>query len=526
MNRFTDKSQGNNAQKAGKPTPSAKRGNTPNAGRKGTKRPRTRITKPLNIMKLVFATLALALCVVFVIHFFFSKPPETDTQAYVDDGTFFEGITINGRDVSGLSYNEAYTMLLPHVENGLHSINITVVHSTTLWVLTAADLNITTNFEAVLTEAILLGRNDTRVHNTETQKRLKEEGQSFTIDYIPDTQALSSKLHEIGELVNTDPIEPYAVADTASSEPAFNYFEGKDGSILDETALAAEIANLLAAGTLQTSITPQLQFAAPLTTIDDIKSVTQLRSSFQTSFGGSRAARNEKRVGNIQKATTMLNGAAFQIGEEFSFNGYIGVRTEKDGWPLAPGIVSGDRYEDQPGGGICQVSTTLYNALLCAGPELEITERHHHSWPSSYADTGLDATVTGSVESGKSLNFVNNTGSTVYIFAYCDQENYLMTVYIYGEPLENGLSYEVRGVIDEVLKPEEEPLIVEKPEWPTGYEVVDAVARDGYLATAYRDTYINGELQSTERLYQDRYRAVTKKISRGTGDPSLPKPTS
>lgn len=144
----------------------------------------------------------------------------------------------------------------------------------------------------------------------------------------------------------------------------------------------------------------------PPRTVEELKLVTQFRSEFQTSFGGSRAARNEKRVGNIQNAATLLNGAKVEPGEEFNFNAFIGPRTEEGGWPLAPGIVSGERYEDQAGGGICQVSTTLYNALLRAGASMQrgstleeilaqdvegisITERRHHSWPSSYVDKGL-----------------------------------------------------------------------------------------------------------------------------------------
>ena len=120
--------------------------------------------------------------------------------------------------------------------------------------------------------------------------------------------------------------------------------------------------------------------------MDWLKENTQLRATWQTDFGSSSSLRNANRVGNIQKATTLLNGCKIEVGEEFNFNGFIGPRTESGGWPLAPGIVNGNTYEMQAGGGICQVSTTLYNALLCGGSEIEITERYHHSWPSSYAD--------------------------------------------------------------------------------------------------------------------------------------------
>ena len=223
---------------------------------------------------------------------------------------------------------------------------------------------------------------------------------------------------------------------------------------------------------------------------------------------------------NIQKAARILNGCVVEPGAELSFNEFIGPRYEKDGWALAPGIVNGARYENQAGGGICQVSTTLYDALLQAGPEIEIIERNRHSWPSSYTDYGLDATVS---TGGPDLKFKNNTNAPLYIFAYEDNVNYIMTVYIYGEPLPDGVTYEIEGITEEVLKPGKTEYI-EVPTWPTGYSETYVSAREGYRATAYRYKLINGERVETEVLYTDIYGAVTGQIKIGTGDPRLPKP--
>ena len=222
-------------------------------------------------------------------------------------------------------------------------------------------------------------------------------------------------------------------------------------------------------------------------------------------------------------------------GETLDFNEFIGPRYESGGWPLAPGIVNGDRYEMQPGGGICQVSTTLYIALLKAGAmrsdvedtaqealeaPINITERNKHSWPSAYADRGLDATVS---TGGKNLVFINQMNTPLYIFAYCDQENYKMNIYIYGQPLPDGLRYEPEGVTVEELEPGETEY-TDNPNWPTGYEREDAKGRTGYVAEVYMNIYQDDTLISRELLYTDKYRAVNQKITRGTGDPSLPVP--
>ena len=501
-----------------------------------------RLRRLVNITKLVFFGLLLISAVLFVLHLFVEKPSEAQIAALRTEGVFLEGITINGVNVSGMTRKEAQSAVQAELDAALSSVNITVRHGTALWVLTAADMAPVTTLSEVLDEAILLGKTGTLLQNNALADEVRETGRSFSAVLVPDHETLMARLCAIGAAGDTAPVEPSAIPVTAAASPAFTYAEGADGYMLNQEALFEEILALMAQGQYSATLTPDLEYVPPTRTVEELKLVTQFRSEFQTSFGGSRAARNEKRVGNIQKAATLLNGAKVEPGEEFNFNAFIGPRTEEGGWPLAPGIVSGERYEDQAGGGICQVSTTLYNALLRAGASMQrgstleeilaqdvegisITERRHHSWPSSYVDKGLDSTVTGTVESGKSLNFVNNTGAPLYIFAYCDQEEYTMTVHIYGEPLPEGVTYEVRGVVDEELSPGE-PIVTEEPTWPTGYEEITVTARSGYKVTAYRDLYRNGVLESTETLYSETYNAVTQKKTVGTGAPSLPKPAS
>lgn len=506
--------------------------------RSGGKR-RTKFSRTLAISKLIFAGLVLALIIILII-FITDKPTQGDLTAIKDGSTFIEGISVNGVDLSGMTYDQAYGAVLPSVETDMKRINITVYHGTMFWLFTAADMKVASTLNDVLGEAILLGHNGTVIANNKEKEDIESNGKSFTVTFTPDETALRTRLAVIASMINTEPVEPYASTVSTSDQPEFTYHQGTEGYVLDENAVYDEIAGMLAAGNYTGSLEPALNFAEPTETLDDLKANVQLISTFQTSFGGSRAARNEKRVGNIQRACTLLNGMIVKDQEEFNFNAYIGPRTEADGWPLAPGIVNGNSYEDEAGGGICQVSTTLYNALLCTGASMQrgstleevlaqgiegisITERKHHSWPSSYADTGLDCTVTGTVDSGKSLSFVNNTGATLYFFVYCDQENYTCTVFIYGKPLPDGITYKVRGVEDEILPASIEITYDETK--PADYSEDLIKARDGIIATAWRDTYLNGELQSSEALYQDTYQAVTGERVIGTGGAPAPSST-
>lgn len=450
----------------------------------------------------------------------FGAPKAKDAAVYINEYTYFTGISINGVDVSGLTYADARGLMLPKIEAEARTVNFTVKHGASLWLLTSPDLGLQSDLDAVLLDALKLGRTDSYVNNQSTKKDLEENGRDFTVTLWPDETALNTAITAIGTAVDTAPTEPCAEPDAWSDTPNFTFHEGAAGYLLDKNALAADITNMLKSGSRNAVLEPELVLTEPSHDVEWLKANTQLRSQFQTEYGSTSSLKTANRRANIRKAANILNGAMVPAGGTFDFNEYIGPRTEAGGWPLAPGIVNGNTYEMQAGGGICQVSTTLYNALLCNGPEIEVTERKHHSWPSHYADYGLDATVS---TGGPNLAFVNNTSATLYIFAYANDEDYTMTVYIYGAPLPDGVTYKVRGVTTDTIEPEE-ATVTENPNWPTGFTYNEVNSRTGYVAVAYRDKYINGELKETEELYTDKYRAVQGKTTIGTGDASLPEP--
>ena len=162
-------------------------------------------------------------------------------------------------------------------------------------------------------------------------------------------------------------------------------------------------------------------------------------TSFKTS--------SDDRITNVNIMASIVNGMVIQPGETWSINASAGPRNEKTaqtmGWAKEHGITNG-RYEDQYGGGVCQVSGTLYNAAIRA--ELEITERHTHSWPSTYLPEGLDATInypSGELDSAgnKDLKLTNPFEMPVYLLAYVDSDAKELTIAVYGPASLHG--YEV-----------------------------------------------------------------------------------
>lgn len=475
---------------------------------------------------------------------------------YVDDGTYYEGISIDGIDISGMSYAEAREALVDHVTEELAKINMTLQVDKACMVLSASDLNVKVNVNELLQKAYDLGRVSEYDYSANylAQQELKNNPVNFDIEYSYDRESIAKRVASIAEFVNTNPKEPYV---TVSQRPSANtesgsssndgpvvhsddavvetvkakngvsigyivFNPGTNGFTLDEESMVDDVALAFENGEYDKQLTAELHETEPSLTIDDLRENVKLLSSYQTEFESS----NLNRRRNIQKAAAILNACTVAPWQEISFNEYVGPRTEKDGWLRAPGITGGKEYQDSPGGGICQVTGTLYNALLACGQNrIKITVRQHHSWPSSYVPIGLDATVdTG----GPDLCWRNVSDSGIYIFTYADVTpgSRIMYVYIYGKPQDDGSYYKTHAELLEEIEPD--PVeVVYNPSWPSGYSKTTVTARKGYKADAYLIKY-NAAGEEVDRiyLYTDLYVPVRGQITKGSGPASLPIPGS
>ena len=148
----------------------------------------------------------------------------------------------------------------------------------------------------------------------------------------------------------------------------------------------------------------------------DIQEITMGEASTEIIDNG------QNRVSNILTACEKISGTKLSSKEEFSFNEITGRKTEKNGYKTAPVLVDGEKSYGI-GGGVCQVSSTIYMAALNAG--LEITEHHNHSESVAYAPGGMDATVVYGV---KDFCFINNTDDDIYIYAWVENEQVLAKI--------------------------------------------------------------------------------------------------
>lgn len=159
----------------------------------------------------------------------------------------------------------------------------------------------------------------------------------------------------------------------------------------------------------------------PALVIDTIKEepIGELLGRSSVSFAGGTEERNK----NIELGVSKLNGKTILPGDEFSFIKYLGSVTEEDGYSVAKVFLNGE-VTTGVGGGLCQVSTTLFQSALKAG--LPITERHNHSYTVSYYDVGMDATYS---DPGVDLRFVNDTGNPITIKGKTEDQKVVFEIY-------------------------------------------------------------------------------------------------
>ena len=213
------------------------------------------------------------------------------------------------------------------------------------------------------------------------------------------------------------------------------------------------------------------------------------------------------RTHNLSKAAQSINGSVIPAGGVFSFNGIVGPRTYELGYRDAMVIISGI-FEPGLGGGICQVSSTIYNAVLLAG--LDIVERHNHSLAVAYIPLGRDATVAYGIQDFK---FSNNTNSPIYIRALASGGN--LTVTIYGN-IDYRQKIEISNVVDLVTPFNE--IIKEDNDLSPGTEKVETNGIPGYVVRTFRTFFDqNGNKIKTENLATDRYIPLNKLLLVGPG---------
>ena len=260
-------------------------------------------------------------------------------------------------------------------------------------------------------------------------------------------------------------------------------------------------------GLLFLSGTTGVAYAMPFYGLDPKPLV--LRAEFSTSYASS----GEERKHNVALAAKALDNALIAPDEEFSFNARVGERTAARGYKVAKIIVDG-KFTEGIGGGVCQVSTTLYNAALLAG--MRVTECHPHSLRVGYVNPSADAMVNYYFAD---LRFVNDTKNPVYLKTKADGSR--LTVQVYGEEMKGRIEL-LSKVVGEIA-PKENVVVDTAGEYPDllkGERKIVRYGKAGVKSEGFVLRYSeNGKLIGKTRVRKDCYLPIDFIIAEGTAEP-------
>ena len=421
------------------------------------------------------------------------------------DGVFYPNIFVNDIPLEGKTLDEAAAVVTQQVQSLISSFRITLrTEDGRSWDITGDSLNMKYDIADQLDQLWAIGHTGSSSTRYEQVKALEAEPAMRYTTLTYDLSQVNQILNQIKAEVDQPAVSATRVQDD-SKWPPFSYTDDIPGQTLDITGLNERICTMvdtLVSGVVVLSPTP---VQATITRAQLEAQIVKL-SSYETTVGKS-GEYAEARAENVRLGTEKFNHLVIRAGESVSFNKVAGKRTVANGYQQALEIAYGN-YVLGTGGGICQVSSTLYNAVVNAG--LTVNKRTPHAIPSSYVEKGLDATVS---DDRYDFVFTNNTNSDIYIETeFVKVKGYYHSRFtIYGRPDPNGYTYKLVSQVVETIPlpdPTYEKDTTGEHAFYDDETAVKSNGREGYVVDVYLVTLDSKGLEiSREKKYTDTYKA-------------------
>lgn len=425
------------------------------------------------------------------------------------DAGICNGVYAGTIDLSGMTAAEAESAVAAYIES-CAEVPITLQEGENDTVtVSASELGLTWENPEIIEEAAGIGKKGNIVKRYMEMTDLSHENRVFDIEISFDRAKIEELVTAQSELVDVAAVDPTLTRE----DGVFTIVPGVDGMALDIEKSVDLIEEYLTQewDYSEARIALAVEITKPEYEKEDLAQIGDVLGSWTTSFATSDASRSA----NVRNACQKVNGTVLFPGEEFSTLATIAPFTTANGY-YAAGSYAGGKVVDSVGGGICQVSSTLYNAVLYS--ELEVTDRSNHAMMVSYVSVGMDATV--SEDSGIDFKFKNNTAYPIYIEGYTTSSKKI-TMTIYGvETRDAGHEVSYYSNITSTTPPGPEIIYADASQ-PVGYIEVQP-AHTGYVADVYRIVKENGVEVSREQITHSVYKMTSRSATVGiaTGDPT------
>ena len=390
----------------------------------------------------------------------------------VENQTFYNGIVVDGYDLTGHTLQDAIDTFEKVIEPRYSERSIVFDMEGGSFCMSAEELGYTSDYAEVLKRAWSSGREGTLEERFRSVSSLVSVNERYEITRTMfDPALLKDTIDTVADMNTYDAVNA-SVTGFDYNTHAFSIGDSHIGSYLDGEKLYKDAAATLASGGGVVKV--NIEKILPTTVASDLDHNFGMITQAVTKATSSK----NDRLTNLALACAAVNGTCVMPGETFSFNDTVGKRTKDKGYKIATVYQNGEKAEDV-GGGICQVSTTLWNAAMKC--DFEIVERHEHSLPVAYVDRGKDATVSWG---SQDMKFKNTSDQPVYIVAYLSSDKRVY-VEIYGKLLDDGMYITIEGKTTKTI-PMPDEIRTHNASLAPGEEVVTKEGHKGYKATAYR----------------------------------------
>lgn len=415
-------------------------------------------------------------------------------EGQVYAGRVFRGVMVEGRDVGGLDASALVTRVRATADLTL-SRPVVIRAGPHEFTRTAEAWGMRASVDRAVAAALAVGRTGSLSSQLWQRITLIRHPVEIPIVYTVDAAATRRAIAEMSATIVTEPVEAEV---TVTNGRLVVTKPSRDGVVVAESASV----NLVIAGLTRRDATIGLVVAVrrPVLSTEDAQRMTEPVASFTTRFGY-----NPDRIHNIGLAAGSLRGHLVPPGGVLSYNQVVGPRDPRRGYRKAPVLVN-DILVPGDGGGVCQVSSTLFNAALLA--DMKVETRTNHSSPVPYLAAGRDATVNyGSID----LRLRNTSGQPLLIWSEVTSRTLTFTMFAPPRP---GREVEIIVTDHTWLPAPTHTVTKDDPFLPVGETKIDPPKR-GLRARTIRIVRENGQIVREEVVALNYYKPVPRTIRVG-----------
>lgn len=422
--------------------------------------------------------------------------------AFMVTNNIYQGVSVGDIHVGGLSAAEAERKISTvFSERTKHNPFITAVYNEQKWVISAQDIALTIQADKLAQQAYEVGRKGNIIHQLQERYIAINKGHSLALTVQYNNDKLYDIIAAIAKSIDRQPHNSRIKLIGTSNIEIVPEVIGRKVNIAGTLAEATATLNTKLSFVLPVIV----EEIVPPIVSQDLVHIDGIIASYTTQFD----PKDYNRTQNVLLAAKSINGTLLRTGDVFSFNTIVGLRLSKFGYKEAPVYINGMLVPDW-GGGVCQVSSTLYNAILLA--DLGIEERTSHFRPPAYVPLGQDATVA---DNQLDFKFRNTLSQNIYITSEVIGNQ--LVVNVFGKRKEN--SPEIYIAVKDKKALEPRTFIKQDPELELGKEIIEVEGQKGFIVSTYRIKKVDGKIVSQEFLGSDEFIPVDKIVRIGSKIP-------